>query len=69
MAGDMALLKTRELADYLNKPVNTVRGWRHRRVGPPGFRLGRDVVYPKQGVDAWLRQQQASDLTAIGSSS
>lgn len=55
------LLTTKELAAYLRKPVATVRGWRYRRVGPAGFRLGRDVVYRRATVDAWLaeREQQA----------
>ena len=48
------LLNTKQLAAYLNKPVDTIRAWRTRRTGPPGFRLGRDVVYRRETVDAWL---------------
>lgn len=50
------LLTTSELATYLRKPVATVRGWRYRKVGPTGFRLGRDVVYRRTAVDAWLAE-------------
>jgi len=52
------LLTTKQLATYLNKPVNTIRGWRHRKVGPSGFRLGRDIVYRREAVDAWLAERE-----------
>lgn len=54
------LLTTRELAAYLRKPVATVRGWRYRKVGPTGFRLGRDVVYRRTAVEAWIAAQERS---------
>ena len=52
------LLTTKELAAYLRKPVATVRGWRYRKVGPAGFRLGREVVYRRSAVDAWLTERE-----------
>jgi predicted DNA-binding transcriptional regulator AlpA len=52
------LLTTKELATYLRKPVATVRGWRYRKVGPAGFRLGRDIVYRREAVDAWLAERE-----------
>jgi predicted DNA-binding transcriptional regulator AlpA len=52
------LLTTKELAAYLRKPVATVRGWRYRKVGPTGFRLGREVVYRRSAVDAWLAERE-----------
>jgi predicted DNA-binding transcriptional regulator AlpA len=52
------LLTTKELATYLRKPVATVRGWRYRKVGPAGFRLGREVVYRRTAVDAWLAERE-----------
>jgi predicted DNA-binding transcriptional regulator AlpA len=54
------LLTTKELAAYLRKPIATIRGWRYRKVGPAGFRLGRDVVYHRSAVDAWLAQREQS---------
>lgn len=54
------LLTTRELAAYLRKPVATVRGWRYRKVGPAGFRLGRDIVYRRSTVDAWLTDREST---------
>lgn len=61
MAPVIDLLTTRELATYLKKPVPTIHAWRRRRVGPPGFRLGRDVVYRRSAVDEWLRELEAAD--------
>lgn len=52
------LLTTKELAAYLRKPVATVRGWRYRKVGPAGFRLGRDIVYRRTTVEAWLAERE-----------
>lgn len=58
MTQSLELLTTKQLATYLNKPVNTIRGWRHRKVGPAGFRLGRDIVYYRTAVDAWLAERE-----------
>ncbi|MFC7842527.1 helix-turn-helix transcriptional regulator [Streptomyces sp. NPDC057382] len=52
------LLTTKELAAYLRKPVATVRGWRYRKTGPTGFKLGRDVVYRRSVVEAWLAERE-----------
>ncbi|MER6431560.1 helix-turn-helix domain-containing protein [Streptomyces sp900105245] len=54
------LLTTKELAAYLRKPVATVRSWRYRKVGPAGFKLGRDIVYRRTAVDAWLAEREHS---------
>ena len=54
------LLTTKELATYLRKPVATVRGWRYRKTGPTGFRLGRDIVYRRSVVDAWLGERESA---------
>ncbi|QXE36944.1 helix-turn-helix domain-containing protein [Streptomyces sp. GMY02] len=56
------LLTTSEVAAYLRKPVATVRGWRYRKVGPIGFRLGRDVVYRRTAVDAWLAERERASV-------
>jgi DNA-binding transcriptional MerR regulator len=54
------LLTTRELADSLGVPVSTVRFWRGRGEGPPGFKLGKRVVYRTTDVARWLDQQRKS---------
>ena len=45
------------LADFLDVPVKTVFAWRHRRVGPPGYRIGKHVRYREADVLAWLEEQ------------
>lgn len=51
------LLTVQELAEYLGVPVATLYQWRHRREGPPGFRVGRHVRYRWSDVHEWIEQQ------------
>jgi excisionase family DNA binding protein len=51
------LLTVQELAEYLGVPVATLYQWRHRREGPPGFRVGRHVRYRWIDVHEWIEQQ------------
>jgi len=37
--------------------VQTIYQWRHRRDGPPGYRVGRHVRYRWTDVQAWLEDQ------------
>ena len=55
------LLRTREVADLLGVPENTLRWWRYIGKGPESFRLGqRRVVYRRSKVLAWLAEQEAA---------
>jgi hypothetical protein len=38
-----------------------VRAWRHRGQGPRGTRVGRGVLYPREVVEAWLKQREEAD--------
>lgn len=49
-----ALLSTRDLAAFLQVPVQTIYRWRTCGDGPPGIRVGRHVRYTCDAVDAWL---------------
>ncbi|MGE5698045.1 MAG: helix-turn-helix transcriptional regulator [Candidatus Sericytochromatia bacterium] len=52
------LLTTEEAADFLNVPQATLRWWRHKRVGPKGFSLGkRKVMYKLSDVIAWREER------------
>lgn len=51
------LLTVQELAEYLGVPVATLYQWRHRREGPPGFRVGRHVRYRWSDVQKWIEDQ------------
>lgn len=56
------LLTVTELADYLVVPPATIYGWRHRGVGPLGFRVGKHVRFRWTDVERWVDAQlMASD--------
>ncbi len=45
------LLSTREVADYLGIPVQTIYQWASRGDGPTRLRVGRHVRYRKVDVE------------------
>ena len=51
------LLTVQELATYLGVPVATIYGWRYRREGPTGFRIGRHLRFRRSDVEDWITQQ------------
>lgn len=54
-------LTTEDLAATLAVPIETVYHWRKRRIGPPGFRVGRHVRYDPAAVRDWITQQTDRD--------
>lgn len=54
-------LTCQEVADLLRLPVATLRAWRHRKVGPPAFRVGKHVRYDLAQVRLWVDEQQKAD--------
>lgn len=44
----------KDVARYLDVPVQTVYQWRSKRYGPPGVRVGRYVKYRPEDVKAWV---------------
>ena len=52
-------LNRSELAKELTLSVDTLQRWETRRVGPPCVRVGRKVLYRKEAVRDWLREQEA----------
>ncbi|MFJ9997867.1 helix-turn-helix transcriptional regulator [Streptomyces werraensis] len=44
--------------------VETVYQWRRKRIGPPGFRVGRYLRYDPAAVRAWVTEQGALDDAA-----
>jgi len=54
-------LTTREVADYLGIPVQTIYQWNSRNIGPRRLRVGRYVRYRKADVERWL---SAREITA-----
>lgn len=52
-------LRERDLADELRIPVETVKGWRRRGVGPRSVKLVGVISYLRSDVDAWIAEQSA----------
>lgn len=48
------LLTAQELANYLEVPLATIYAWRHRREGPPGFRVGKHLRFRWAEVEGWI---------------
>ena len=48
-----------QFAAAVGKDIRSVRRWRAQRVGPPWTKLGRLVLYPKDNVLAYLKEQAA----------
>jgi predicted DNA-binding transcriptional regulator AlpA len=58
-----AFLNVRDAAEYLGLSPHTLYVWRHRRQGPPSFRMGRRgrVMYRLQALEAWVQEQEQAD--------
>ncbi|MER7973982.1 helix-turn-helix domain-containing protein [Streptomyces sp. NPDC005840] len=58
-----AFLTVKDAADYLGLSPHTLYVWRHRRQGPPSFRMGPRgrVMYRWEALDAWIREQEQAD--------
>lgn len=50
-------LTTKQVADYLSVPVNTLYQWRTKQQGPCAARVGRHLRYSQTEVDRWLMAQ------------
>jgi predicted DNA-binding transcriptional regulator AlpA len=58
-----AFLNVRDAAEYLGLSPHTLYVWRHRRQGPPSFRMGPRgrVMYRLEALDVWVRDQEQAD--------
>jgi excisionase family DNA binding protein len=52
------LLTLEEAADYLRRPVDTLRYWRKLGRGPKAARVGKGLLYRKTELDRWVREQE-----------
>ncbi len=57
--GPAELWLIEETSTYLRIPVGTLYQWRHRRMGPPAFKVGRSLRYDPAEVRAWVTSQAA----------
>jgi Helix-turn-helix domain len=51
-------LTMQEVAELLNKPIETLKNWRWRGFGPESYNLGRRVFYDEDAVLAWIEEQR-----------
>lgn len=54
-------MTTKEVAALIRKKPEAVRQMRRRGTGPKGTRIGRDVLYARTAVEAWLAAREAAD--------
>ncbi|MFF7098535.1 helix-turn-helix domain-containing protein [Streptomyces rubradiris] len=60
-ASHAAFLTLPRAAEYLGISPNTLYVWRHRRQGPPSFRMGRRVMCRITALDEWVCDQERAD--------
>ncbi len=60
---EVAWMTTREVAAYLRLAVSTVHDWRTAKIGPPAFRVGRQLLWRRSDVESWVLRQ--GDAAAI----
>ena len=51
------LLTADEAAEYLGVSLQTLYGWRWKRVGPRAAKVGRELRYRLRDIEAWLDAQ------------
>lgn len=52
------LLLLEEVAALTRLSQSTLRWLRHKGDGPPGFRVGRRVVFRRHAVEAWISERE-----------
>ncbi|MFJ5027120.1 helix-turn-helix domain-containing protein [Streptomyces sp. NPDC088560] len=53
-----------DIAEIFEVPKETVYQWRRKRIGPPGFRIGKHVRYDPADVRAYVTSRKDADLDA-----
>ena len=59
------LMTLSEVADILRVPINTMRWWRQRGVGPEFFKIGRHLVTTVGDVRRFIREQRRQQQGAL----
>ena len=55
---DEDLLLISEVSELTRLPEDTIRWMRHKGTGPPGFLLGRRVMFRRGAVRQWIRERE-----------
>lgn len=64
MNADPEWLTTPEVAELLRVSVRTIHDWRQTHVGPPAYRVGRQLLWKRHEVTAWVEQQRDANEPA-----
>ena len=54
MSSTDRLWGVKDVAEYLDIPVQTIYQWRTKGYGPPGVRMGKHVRFVPEEVRAWV---------------
>ncbi|MEU8692115.1 helix-turn-helix domain-containing protein [Streptomyces sp. NPDC048665] len=57
-------LTSDDIAEIFEVPKETVYQWRKKRLGPPGFRIGKYIRYDPADVSAYVAQRKSADQDA-----
>lgn len=63
-ASQSPYMTTKELAEILHKTPAAIWQMRHRGQGPKGVRVGRQTLYRRTVVAAWLAAREEADPIA-----
>jgi excisionase family DNA binding protein len=55
---DDPLLLLPEVAELCRMSESTLRWLRHRGEGPPGFRMGRRILFRRSAVHQWIAEHE-----------
>lgn len=53
-----------DIAEMFEVPKETVYQWRKKRIGPPGFRIGKHIRYDPADVRAYVAGLKHTDIDA-----
>ncbi|MFI2639832.1 helix-turn-helix transcriptional regulator [Streptomyces sp. NPDC018610] len=53
-----------DIAEMFEVPKETVYQWRKKRIGPPGFRIGKHLRYDPADVHAYVAQRKGAEIAA-----
>jgi predicted DNA-binding transcriptional regulator AlpA len=55
---DTEFITRAEAAAILREPVASLNAWAYKGKGPAYYRLGRQVVYRRDEIEAWVERQR-----------
>ena len=51
------ILLIEEVSDRTRAPIDTLRYWRSKGMGPRAIKIGRRLAYRESDVDSWIADQ------------